>query len=102
MKNLPIKPPQDSIVVTIGMANRLDPGETITSCTFSVDVSLGTDPNPSAMVGGAADITAAPLCACRIQGGIHGCTYVVSAICQTNQGNTKTGTASLPVFKGGA
>lgn len=82
-------------IFTVDFVNKLLPGETITSATWSVTAVAGTDPNPSAMIQASAAINGSAVSQI-ITGGVPGVRY--APICTAH---TATQTLVLPVYGDG-
>lgn len=102
LTELPTKDPDSGIIVSCPFAPRLDAGETITACNFSVTVLFGDDPDPSDMVSGGVDLSEAPVMKQKVIGGLHGVRYLLKFLATTSKGLVRVGSAVLPVQNGGA
>lgn len=73
------------LAVDYATSNVLGPGVTITSAVWSISVVIGTDPNPAAMIDGAAQISGTKVLQ-SIIGGVQNCTYSPICIATTSTG----------------
>lgn len=75
----------EKIVITFKYGGELPAGVTLSgSATISVEVRLGTDTNPSAMVNGSAQVDSANSQVLQsIKGGVRGNVYAITCLCGT-------------------
>lgn len=83
-------------VFTVDFVNKLLPGETITSATWSITPVDGADPSASAMIQGAASVNGSAVSQI-ITGGVPGVRYAPTCTAQTSAGQTLV----LPVYGDG-
>ena len=72
-------------------------GETISSANCTVQVIIGTDPNPTAILSGGATYLGTKTFQ-RVLGGISEVTYRLVMTITTSLGNTYTAVGDIPVF----
>jgi hypothetical protein len=90
------KAPSEVLPLSMDFARWLASGETISTCSWASSVYTGTDPNPSAMIQGAATITGTEVSQ-TVGGGLDGVVYLFSATITTSLGNTYVGRSILRV-----
>lgn len=73
------------LTVDYSTCNELGPGETIATAVWSNGVVIGTDPSPSAMIDGAAQINGLQVLQSVI-GGVQNCTYAPICTATTSSG----------------
>jgi hypothetical protein len=87
---LPAKRTVDTVILPVGgldMSSQLQAGETISSVQVSVSVYSGTDPNPAAILSGAASV-AGNIITQLFTGGVLGVIYEVLFEVFTSLGQT--------------
>lgn len=96
MANFDPKRAAEAEVFTVDFVNKLLPGETIVSATWSVATVGGGDPSPSAMVQGGASVNGTAVSQ-LLTGGLPGVRYAPICTAQTSAGQTLV----LPVYGDG-
>lgn len=92
------KDPAEKVVVTFDFTLALNPGETLTTVvSVTSSVVLGSDPAPTALLSGAASVSAGALIQQQVQGGIDATNYYIKALANTSAGRTLALAAILPV-----
>jgi len=87
---LPSKRLGETVVVPPGgidFTSQLQPSETISSATITASVYSGTDPNPGAIVSGAASVSGTVVSQ-KITGGVLGVIYELLFVLLTSAGQT--------------
>ncbi len=91
------KDPSELVVATIDFTEEMNPGESITSIVSYVATTIrGTDPNPSAILYGAASVLGFAILQ-PINAGVNGAAYQLKTGINTSQGRTLFGATILPV-----
>jgi hypothetical protein len=100
MKSFSAKDPRESIIVSMDFTKLLSAGESITSASTTSAAVISSDPNAGDMITGPTTVTG-NISSQRIEGGLSGVTYLLSAIAVTDQGNTIVLSGQLLVQNGG-
>jgi hypothetical protein len=93
---LPPKDSAESVMIEIDFSTEMAAGETISSALLSMRLVAGTDPNPGAMLAGAAAIVGRSVYQ-RASGGIDGNDYRLRCVAHISSGNILVRAGELPV-----
>lgn len=77
---------QERILYGFNFSRLLRSGETLSSATFSMAVSTGTDPSPASMLEGAAVVDFSPIVRQMVVGGAPGTEYFFGVSVETSLG----------------
>lgn len=89
---------EEEVTLVFDFLSRLKPGETVLTCTVTVQVESGVDPSPALFAGMPSNTTTQV--SVPIQGGLPGVIYKFFAAARTSDANVYVNVGSLAVLPG--